>query len=756
MPESGNLQEFSFNIPVPSFRINLDGTFLNINPAFRHLLQIPEEEELSSVLISQFIRGDKGGQDWLAQVLSESLGRSIELQVMNWNNETIWIQSYTFVEKNQAGKAFSVSGSWVDITGKRHASQETHRLLEVIKQAPISLVLTDLKGNIYYVNTHFSKVSGFRSDEVLGKKPSFLKSGMHEPDFYTKLWEDLSNGKVWNGTFINKRKNGSLFYEDATVFPLQDNRGNSVGYAAVKLDITEQYKMQRELIKTGEVLSSIFDNMQEGIVRLTLDGKIDMINKALCLELGLNPDNTYKGEIIDDLAVKHPINFQEIIDKIAIDREIQHFLVEDYPRFYRINGRLLQNEVQAPHFIISIENVSDEKILERQLIETQKIEALGQIAEGIAHDFNNVLSNIYSSVYLLENDLKNVNVGELLKVIGNGVQRGKNITERMLTFVGTDEPQKQNISIIKVLDDLAYLVQHSLPKNIHFRYASPPKEYYLDADSQHMSQMFLNVILNGSDAMPLGGIVDLEIIDPVEKNMYMGPPDKDPEDYLLFLIKDSGAGIEKNVLNHIFDPFFTTKPVGKGSGLGLPVVKKIVKNHQGWIDIESQPGFGTSVYIGLPLASAPPESSSQKVEVAEKDIKNKTYRNSRLLLVEDELELLELLKYVFKELELQIDTAENGRLAIELFSKNPDSYDLILADLGLPDYRGATVIEKILAIKPEQKIMVMTGYLSETINTELQDFGIDQIIRKPFEISELLNTVASNLKPDKKRFKKQD
>lgn len=736
---------YFLKVPVPSFQIKLDGSIVQFNDAFKQLLKIPEDVVLEGESINQFIRSEQADIDWLSNIISGNKQTSLELQGINWNGETIWIESFTYVEKNQAGKPFTIAGSWVDITGKKLASQDNKRLLEVIKQAPISLVLTDLNGKIYYVNSHFSKVTGFRADEVLGKKPSFLKSGLHETRFYKELWDDITNERVWNGVFINKRKNGSLFYEDATVFPLQGNDGKAVGFASVKLDITKQYKMQQELLLTGQVLHSIFENMQEGIVRLTLEGNIDMINSTLCRELDLDPEENYIGENIDELTTQHPINFQEIIDKIALDEEVQHLLVEEYPKYYRINGKLLKQDQQRPHFIVSIENISDEKILERQLIEAQKIEALGKIAEGIAHDFNNILSNIYSSEYLLENDLKNVNVPDLLAVIRKSVQRGKNITERMLTFVGSNEPEKQLTSITKTLDDIAYLVEHSLPKNIHFRYVNPKSEYFLNADPQHMGQMFLNLILNGSDSMPMGGIVDLEIIENVPQSIYHGPADKNPEDFIVFLIKDSGNGIEKDILDKVFEPFFTTKPIGKGSGLGLPVVKKIVNNHFGWINMESQLGFGTTVYVGLPKAVAPEEGILPLPGEHLSDSPELIFDQAKLLIVEDEAELRELLKYILKKSVKEIDTAENGRAAIDLFTENEGKYDLVITDLGLPDFRGATVIKRIQEINPKQPIIAMTGYLSDAIFNELQELGIEEIIRKPFEIGQFKQTIFNYL-----------
>jgi PAS domain S-box-containing protein len=745
MVDKSRKDDLFFNVPIPSFRIDLDGKITCVNNAFKQLLSVPDEKILDGEAIFQFLKGEQAGQEWIAELISGIDSQSGDLHGVTWHGETIWLESYTFLERNDSGKVFAIAGSWVDISDKMQATQESRRLLEVIRQAPISLMLTNTNGRIYYVNTHFCKVTGYRSDEIIGKNPAMLKSGLHENSFYENLWKTISKGKAWNNVFINKRRNGSLFYEDATVFPMLDSESEIVGYAAVKLDITSQYLMRQELLHNGEILASVFSHMAEGIVRLSRDNRIEMINRALVLELGLDIEKNYKGQYLDMLSEGHAIDFSMILDHLQKEDEILHHVVEDFPRFYKINGRKLINKKGQLSYIISVENISDEKILERQLIEAQKIEALGEIAGGIAHDFNNILAHIQSSAFLLESEAEDIDRKEITDVVRNSVRRGKNITERMLTFVGNDKPEKKTISIARLMDDLAYLVQHSMPKNIHFRYANPPENTFLYADPQHLGQLFLNLILNGADAMPQGGIVDLEIDEPVPAELYQGDGERTPEDYVLFRIKDAGTGIPEDVLPYVFKPFYSTKPSGKGTGLGLSVAKKIIDQHHGWIDISSQEGFGTTVFIGLPLAEMHPS----ELLPADKGIaaynENTSFARYNILLIEDEEESRKLLGYVLARTEAKIEFAENGLTALEIFRANPQRFDLIITDLGLPDYRGATLIEKMREVKPSLNVLVMTGYLSPEIFRELKTLGIEDIIKKPFEIDDFLNLVTKKL-----------
>jgi len=728
-------------IPIPSFRLDLTGKIIEANENFRKVMSIPESTDITELSITQFIRGKSSGQNWIARLLTESPARITELHCSNWNDVDIWVESFTHVEKNESGKAFAISGVWIDLTSKKLASQETRRLLEVIKQAPIGLVLTDIDGQIYYVNQHFCKVSGYSSHEVIGKSPSFLKSGMHDDEFYEDLWGHLKAGKIWNGIFINKRKDGSIFYEDATVFPLVDNNNKPVGYTAIKLDISEQYKIQQELLRAGHTLNSVFTNIQEGIVRLSLNGTIDMINPAFCREFNLDLNHDYIGEKIAELVPQRLINFEKLIDQLAIDEEIYHLVVEDHPVYYRINGKLLKQEEQNPLFIISIDNISEEKILERQLIETQKTEALGDIAEGITHDFNNVLSNISASLYKLENE--NHIPEDIAKIIDSSVKRGKNVTERLLTFVKPMKPVIKSFDVINFIQELSYLVDHSLAKNIHFRYVLPESSRFISGDKKQLNLLFLNLILNSADAMPNGGIADLEFVENIPDHLYFGPKDKEQSDFHLFIIKDTGTGIAKSDLEKVFNPFFSTKPKGKGTGLGLNVVKKILDIHNGWIHLDSHFGFGTEVYVGLEKASEP----TIEMRLPTRDpatLKDMTHK-PRLMLIEDEEDLRILLESILQQADFLVDSFDDGRSALKAYEKDPQQFDLVITDLGLPDFKGTTVVKKIYEIRPEQKLLVMTGYLSNEMFDSLKELGINDFMRKPFSISDFIQAITDVL-----------
>ncbi len=734
---------FFSNIPIPTFRIDLTGKILEANRKFYELLSIPEDKSIDEFYISQFITGKEGSQSWIARLLKNTPEEIMELSCNNYNGDNFWVDSHTYVEMNDSGKPFAICGIWVDITSKKLASHETRRLLEVIKQAPISLVLTDLKGRIYYVNSHFTKVSGYGSHEALGKSPGFLKSGFHSFEFYEELWTTIVSRKIWNGIFVNKRKDGSIFYEDATVFPLFNNDGKPAGYAAIKLDISEQYRIQQELLKTGETLKSIFENISEGIVRLSIDGTIEMINSALIEELGLDPDKDYPGENISELLPGHPINFQGIIDTLAIEEEIKYLVIESHPNYYRINGKILKQENQNPLFIISVENISDEKILEKQLIEAQKTEALGQIAEGITHELNNILTNISASLFQLKNT-DNV-PEEIIKVIESSVQRGKNLAERLFIFVKPDKPSIQPLNAEEIFTELSFLVNNFLPKNIHLRYSRPDSSVSVGADKNQLSLLFLNLVLNAADAMPDGGIIDIDCTTELPSKISRAFPDTESgSDYCVFIVKDTGVGIEKAALEKVFDPFYTKKPRGKGTGLGLNVARKIAEIHGGTIAIESHPGFGTTVFVVLPLIKTKTVKGKNEPLPVNPFIKA-DLSGKRLLIIEDEEDLRNLLGVILRKASIKSDFYANGKEGLAAYEANLQEYDLVVTDLGLPDFSGALVIEKILKINPSQKVIAMTGYVSNDMLDKLERLEIGKILKKPFTIPQFFEIMGKKL-----------
>jgi two-component system cell cycle sensor histidine kinase/response regulator CckA len=734
------------NHNVPSFCVDLSGSILEVNPAFTKLLYADNEETLIGQSISQFIKGKVTWTDWLNELMSEGEKSHSELNCLNWKGEALWVQSFSKAQNNQAGKPYIIIGSWVDISSKKLATQETKRILEVIKQAPISLMLTDLQGSIYYVNSHFTKISGFRSDEVLGKTPKFLKSDLHTVSYYKKLWYTLRQGKIWNGVFINKRKDGSLFYEDATLFPLVNSSNVPVGYAAVKLDITQQYKMQQEILKYGDILRSVFNNMQEGLVRLHVDGIVDMINPALIRILGLDPDADYTGEDVFDLMRNHPIDIRELIHNIKENRTLKHQIYEAHPIFYRVNGQLVSSATEEPHIIISVENISEEKMLERQLIQAQKAEALSQITGGIIHDFNNLLANIASATYLMEGMLEgNEEASELFSIIDNNVNRGKTITHRMMAFITPENPKTKPISTTQVLQNLSEIVSHSLPKNVHFRYETMQVEDYFLADFQQIEQMFINILINASEAMPNGGIIDMEVYNPCPPDMYHGDAEKSADSYVLMVIKDSGKGIANKNLSKIFEPFYSTKPVGKGTGLGLSVVKKIIEINKGWIHVESQLGFGTTIYLAFPAIDMPKnEDISQPVEAASLEhLKFPKDRRPNIMIIEDEKELRHLLTSLLTEMGAEVENYDQAGVALDMY--DPRQYDLVITDLGLPDINGTQVIEMILAQNPDQKLVAITGFLSDNIFEILEKLGVRDVEKKPFDMHHFVQLVYNRV-----------
>lgn len=391
-----------------------------------------------------------------------------------------------------------------------------------------------------------------------------------------------------------------------------------------------------------------------------------------------------------------------------------------------------------------LKNIEEQRSLEEQLRQAQKMESIGTLAGGIAHDFNNVLNIIRGYANLVNPQVsENPEVAESLKVIDEEIERGASMVRQLLTIARKTETHLTATDANEAIGTVGELIKQTFPKTIelelHLDGGLPP----VLADPNQLSQALLNLCVNARDAMPAGGKIEIaaQLIEGAK--MRRRHPGSGPDPLVCITISDTGTGIDESVRSRIFEPFFTTKPFGQGTGLGLAIVYGIVKNHNGRIEVDSEPGRGTKFRLYLPILRLGKKDAGVEIRREPAISQEDADHRGTVLIAEDEERMVQLLKKVLPQAGYQILAATDGEQAIDLYQHHKDDIDIVLVDLGLPKASGSEVIRVLKEQNPLVTIIVATGYLEPELKSDLLRAGVKDYVQKPYRINDVLEKLSS-------------
>ncbi len=397
-----------------------------------------------------------------------------------------------------------------------------------------------------------------------------------------------------------------------------------------------------------------------------------------------------------------------------------------------------------PAYYVAVKrDVTNERRLEEQLRHAQKMEAIGQLTGGIAHDFNNFLTAILGFSSLLQMKFENDNDAQSSSYLQNIISAGEkaaNMTNSLLSFSRKRIINIRPALLNDIIKGMEKLLQRVITENVEFKTTLTDKGTIIMADTGQIEQVLLNLVANARDAMPKGGTVFIktEIVHLDEVFVRTHGYGK-PGAYVLLSVSDTGIGMDEMTKERIFEPFFTTKEVGKGTGLGLSIVYGIIKQHNGYIDINSESGKGATFNIYLPIIESTLESAEIKKEAIPKG------GTETILLAEDELEVRRLVKTVLEEFGYKVIEAVDGDDAINRFTENKDRIDIVILDVIMPMKNGRSAYNEIKDIKSDVKTIFISGYTEDIIKREdIFEMGLN-FISKPVSPSDLLKKIREVL-----------
>lgn len=620
------------------------------------------------------------------------------------------------------------------------------RFRSVWEKGTDGMRITDEQGTVLLANDAYCTMMEKQRSEIEGKPMSIVYEIAAQQKTQRSLQERFRLRTVpaslerdvvlWNGKRMSFELSNS-FLE----IPHQPTL-----LLSVLRDITERKRAEEALEESENRYRQFFEDDLTGDYISTPDGKVLSCNPAFARIFGFaSTEDALTSNA--SMLFAEPSGREQFLnllrEKKRLDYHQAEYLRHDGSPVYCIENAIGAfdsegNLVQIRGYVL---DESQRKLLERQLAQAQKLESLGTLASGIAHDFNNILGIILGYASLLahgepdQEKLKS-NVDAVLKA----TRRGAALVKQLLTFARKTDVQLQPVRLNDVLDELSKLLSETVPKTIEITLNLRKDLPNITGDPTQIHQVLLNLSVNARDAMPNGGRLTLSTHlqrgDAIRNKF----PNAAAREYAMLTVADTGGGMDQKTRSRIFEPFFTTKEVGKGTGLGLSVVFGIVESHKGFIDLESEPGMGTTFYLYFPVLQ--PEEIEQTRAETEKEIPGGT---ETLLVVEDEGALRELLKTALQTAGYVVLTAVDGEEAIELFSHHHDDIKLILSDAGLPKLSGYDIFRKMKSRDPNLKFVLASGYVEPRLKSEIFKEGVKDFVQKPYGIYELLRSVRTIL-----------
>jgi PAS domain S-box-containing protein len=638
---------------------------------------------------------------------------------------------------------------------RKRAEIERERLTRAIEQSGESIVITDSLGKIVYVNPAFEATTGYSREEVLGINPRVLKSGMHDADFYRQMWEKLKAGQAWEGEIVNRRKDGSLFTEFATLSPVRDAHGRIIHFVAVKRDVSQQKRNEAELAESELRYRTLADSGQVLIWTSGIDKRRDYVNKpwlrftgrAFEQEQGdgwmegVHPEDRESCRRAYEGAFDRCESFQVEYRLLHAAGEYRWIRDEGFPRFDR-EGAFLGYIGHGIDITDRKQSELEQEKLQDQLAQARKMESIGRLAGGIAHDFNNMLQAIlgFAEMALDQVDPEAPVHGDIQE-IQKAARRSADLTRQLQTFARRQNISPKVLDLNAAIEGMMGMLRRLAGDNVEISWKPGVEKSWIKIDPTQLDQVLSNLCINAADAVGHNGRIYLQT-EHAELKQAMQTPlgDVKPGPYVKLTVQDDGQGMEPDVLAHIFEPFFTTKKSGKGTGLGLATVYGIVTQNKGGIVVRSRPGAGSTFEILLPVAS-PAEISPPAIE----DELPASRGDETILLVDDEQNLLQAARRMLESLGYKVYSTDSSLEAVNLFKENMDEIRLLVTDVVMPEMNGPDLVRRLSELRADLRHIYISGYTANLIAEQGVKEQGTSFLAKPFTRNALARKVRQAL-----------
>ncbi len=689
----------------------------------------------------------RSGREWTGEVKMFSR----EGQIL-----TILLRAYA--SKDEQGRVKALVGVHTDITKRKQAEEELRMTISNLNRSQ-AIAQTgnwdwDLAADRFSASPEGLRIMGFAPDD----HPAFAEvSALIHPDDRKRvgivLKDSLASGRPYSVEFrILKKDSG----EERIVLSQAEIEKNPGGKAikvfGVNRDVTAAKLTEKALRESEARFRQIAEFFPETIFECETDTRIIWVNFAGFQKFGYDSDDLERGLFgLNLIAAQDRDRARENIsllfmgkktgpsEYLALKKDGSSFNVLMYSAVKFANGRPIGLHGMIIDITERIQAEQEREKLQLQLLQAQKMESVGILAGGVAHDFNNLLQAMSGNIELLMTGKPPDHLDlARLKTVSRTIERAGQLIRQLLLFSRKAETRKQAVNINLEAAEVVKILERTIPRMIEIELELEDQVWLLQADPVQVEQVLLNLAGNAADAMPEGGhlTISTKNFSP-DKEFARQHLENNCGPYVMMMVKDTGCGMNRETLNHIFEPFFSTKEVGRGTGLGLASVYGIVKSHGGYITCDSNPGRGTCFNVYWPVL----QQSDRAAVVPEKSASTRMTGTESILIVEDESEIVEVLRSALESSGYNVFSAASGEEALRIFSMEPDAIDLVLLDLGLPGMGGRQCLAELLRLNPVVPVLITSGYTTVGKAGETLAAGAVGFIGKPYQLDQLLQKI---------------
>jgi two-component system cell cycle sensor histidine kinase/response regulator CckA len=583
------------------------------------------------------------------------------------------------------------------------------------------------------VNQCACEALGYTRAELLQMRIDDIEVGFHTAEL-ARLWQDGPTAPLTlEGS--HRRKDGSTFSTESRIGRF-DSGGRSLMLAVVR-DIAERKAAAEEIQRSLSMLQATLESTADGLLVVDLEGRMVKYNQR-CVDMWRVPQELLAtGEarpVVEYVMgeLKDPQQFFDKVYEVSEMTDAESFDILEFRdgRIFERFSRPQYLDGQSVGRVWSFRDVTRQRQLEDQLRQSQKLEAIGQLAGGVAHDFNNLLTVISGHVHvLLDDDPQSESLDEIRKA----ADRAASLTQQLLAFSRRQVLQPRVIVLRDVVKDILPMLRRLIGENIELG-AALTTERRVKADPGQLQQVIMNLALNARDAMPDGGRLTISVNEGnIEDEQVAACLGAAPGPYMVLTVRDTGVGMDQATQAHVFEPFFTTKGPGKGTGLGLAMVYGIVTQSGGCIRVSSELGRGSVFEVYLPRVEEPLLEAAQNGNGASPNGNDASKRATEtVLLVEDDEAVRNFASEVLKRCGFRVHVATNGEQALAMWDTLSGSVDVLLTDVIMPKMSGTVLADRLRHTKPGLPVLFMTGYTDDALARHVVPGSRPNFIQKPF------------------------
>ncbi len=731
------------------------GQIEEMSETFEKLSGFSREEMIGALPADLgILPGLQDRQDYIRSLLATGRVRDLPMQVRDRSGKTGEVRLN--MDLFSSGGTFHILAVVNDVTEYNHSEAgwmaNEDRFQSFIKNASVGIYRSTPDGKIIMANQALIKIMGYDSLKDLMARN--LEMGGYEPSYPRAEFKEKleAEGTISGFEAAWKRRDGSTIFVRESASLIRGQDGTPLYYDGIIEDISERKRAEQALRESEDRFRQLAAAAFEGVF-ITENGRIIEVNDQGLKMIGRERSEVIGRPVLDLVAPESrhivSVNMRSgrelVYEHQMLRRDGTLFWAEAQAKMVHQGGRLLR--MTALRDITErLQNEKRQQYLEEQLRQTQKMEALGTLAGGIAHDFNNILTGILGNLQLAEMDTAPGHPSlEALGAASQACRRARDLVSRILSFSRLEQENRTPSALGPTVLEAVQLLRVGLPPEIEIRTRiaedCPPVVF----DSSQMHQVIMNLGTNSIHAMRgQGGLLELELRSGVpgaalrERN-----PQVSTAHTVCLRVRDTGCGMDKEVLKHLFEPFYTTKMVGQGTGLGLAMVHTIMKSHKGAIVIESAPGSGTVFELYLPAAKQAQAPQAPAALRARADELEPFGRGRRILLVDDEDTVRNTGTSLIKRLGFVPVAFAQPALALKAFQSEPGAFFAVITDLTMPEMSGLELANRVLEARPATPIILISGYLQSDSERRAVQIGIRRIISKPFEVLDLMNHIRA-------------